>query len=576
MESEGPELSLRAIVMLEALPLLTFVLVAAALVLIVILLRNRPDFSPFDVRLTIVKENQDRLERGLRDEIARNREESAGEGRALRQEVARSITALGDSIARQAAEMNAGQRSLREEVSKSLTAVGDSVSQDLTEMHAAERALREEMGTSLSASLRLVSDSVAQQISEMNQNQRALREEISASLAREAAEVATAHRALREEIAASLLRQAAEMNTVQRSLREEVSNSLKAVGDSLVLQMSETTATQAAQISNLSASVDARLKSLQEENSVKLDQMRQTVDEKLQGTLEKRLGESFRLVSDRLEQVYRGLGEMQTLATGVGDLKKVLSNVKTRGTWGEVQLGNLLEQVLTPDQYAQNVATTGTKERVEFAIRLPGRDDSESVVWLPVDAKFPQEDYQRLMEASEQADAEAVEIAVRQLELRVKACARDISQKYLQPPQTTDFGILYLPTEGLYAEVLRRPGMADALQREFRVVVAGPMTLTALLNSLQMGFRTLAIQQRSSEVWKVLGAVKTEFQRYGEVLEKVQKKLEEASKTVETAAVRTRAIRRKLRDVEALPEAAGQAVLTAGDADEELEQLVES
>lgn len=299
--------------------------------------------------------------------------------------------------------------------------------------------------------------------------------------------------------------------------------------------------------------LDERLRMVQDDNACKLEQIRQTVDEKLQGTLEKRLSESFSLVSERLEQVYKGLGEMQTLAAGVGDLKRVLTNVKTRGTWGEVQLAALLEQVLTVEQYACNVAIRpGSNERVEFAIRLPGRDeaDANATVWLPVDAKFPQEDYLRLVDAADRGDADAVEHAGRQLELRVRGFAKDICEKYVYPPATTDFAMMFLPTEGLYAEVLRRPGLVDDLQREFRVCVAGPSTLHALLNSLQMGFRTLAIRKRSSEVWAVLGAVKTELGKFGGVLEKVQKKLQEASSTIEAAATRTRVIERTLRKVE--------------------------
>ncbi len=303
--------------------------------------------------------------------------------------------------------------------------------------------------------------------------------------------------------------------------------------------------------------IEERLKSLQEENMAKLEQIRHTVDEQLQTALEKRLGESFKLVSDRLDQVHRGLGEMQTLAAGVGDLKKLLSNVRARGTWGEVQLGMLLEQILTPEQYGVNVATTGTAERVEFAIRLPG-GEPEGCVWLPIDAKFPKEDYERLLDAVDRADQAAVEESSRQLEIRARQCAKDIQQKYLAPPATTDFAVMYLPTEGLYAEVLRRPGLIETLQRENHVTVAGPMTLAAILNSLQMGFRTLAIQKRSSEVWEVLGKVKTEFERYAEILEKVQKKLQEAHNTVETGLRRTRGIQRKLKDVQALPAPDGE------------------
>jgi DNA recombination protein RmuC len=301
--------------------------------------------------------------------------------------------------------------------------------------------------------------------------------------------------------------------------------------------------------------VDGQLKGLREDNSAKLEQMRATVDEKLHATLEQRLGESFKQVSERLEQVHKGLGEMQSLATGVGDLKKVLSNVKTRGTFGEIQLGSLLEQILAPEQYATNVATRpGSSERVEFAIKLPGRDPLDrGEVWLPLDAKFPQEDYLRLVEAQEQGNPEAVADAARQLERQVKLMAAAIRDKYLDPPHTTDFGLMFLPTEGLYAEVLRRPGLCEQLQREFRVIVTGPTTLAALLNSLQMGFRTLVIEKRSSEVWKLLGAVKTEFGKFGDILEKTKKKLDEASNSIDTAAVRTRAIERKLRTVEQLP-----------------------
>lgn len=289
-----------------------------------------------------------------------------------------------------------------------------------------------------------------------------------------------------------------------------------------------------------------------EELRVQLAAVRATVDEQLHGTLERRLGESFSLVSERLEQVHKGLGEMQTLAAGVGDLKKVLTNVKVRGTWGEVQLGNLLEQILTPAQYAQNVCTKGEgAERVEFAIKLPGRDRSGAEhVWLPIDAKFPQEDYARLVDAADAGDLAGVEAASKALEVRVRGCAKDIAEKYVAPPATTDFALMFLPTEGLYAEVIRRPGLGDSLQREYRVIVAGPTTLAALLNSLQMGFRTLAIEKRSSEVWTVLGQAKTEFRRYGDVLDRIKNKLQEATSAVDKAAVRTRAIERKLRGVE--------------------------
>ena len=311
----------------------------------------------------------------------------------------------------------------------------------------------------------------------------------------------------------------------------------------------------------LRETLERQLRQLQGDNAAKLEEMRRTVDEKLHATLEQRLGASFKQVSDRLEQVHKGLGEMQALASDVGDLKRVLTNVKTRGTWGEVQLASLLEQLLVPEQYAANVAPVpGSGERVEFAIRLPGRGD-ETPVWLPIDAKFPREDYERLVIAQEKADPVAAEAAARQLEQRLRLEAKTIRTKYISPPDTTDFALMFLPTEGLYAEVVRRPGLMDDLQRTWRVVVAGPSTLAAILSSLQMGFRTLAVEKRSSEVWQLLGAVKTEFGKFGDVLAKTKEQIDRASTTLGTAAVRTRAIERKLRDVESLPDTTSAQLL---------------
>jgi DNA recombination protein RmuC len=348
-------------------------------------------------------------------------------------------------------------------------------------------------------------------------------------------------RALREEIASGIQRFASQTEQRTESLRTAVTQ-----------QLSGSREEARKQLEAIRGVVDQRLLSLQTDNAAKLEQMRQTVDEKLQTTLETRLGESFRLVSERLEQVHKGLGEMQNLASGVGDLKRVLTNVTTRGAWGEVQLENLLAQILAPEQYERDVATTGTAERVEFAIKLPGKD--VDTVWLPVDAKFPMEAYQRLAMAAERGDAEAVEASARELEGVVRACAKTFSAKYLAPPRTTDFGILFLATEGLYAEALRRPGLAESLQADFRVVIAGPTTFAALLNSLQMGFRTLAIQQRSGEVWKLLGDVKSQFGKYSQVLATIRKRLDQATQTVDDAAIRTRAIERQLKNVETADE----------------------
>jgi DNA recombination protein RmuC len=355
--------------------------------------------------------------------------------------------------------------------------------------------------------------------------------------------------------------------------RQELAAALKSSSDSLQQRLAENIRVQKDQLDSFSKqlialarlnedkletmrkTLETQLRSLQEDNTRKLEQMRATVDEKLQSTLDKRLGESFKQVSERLEQVYKGLGEMRTLASGVGDLKRVLTNVKTRGTWGEIRLSHILEQILTPDQYGVNIATKEkSNDRVEYAIKLPGQDaDKEKIVWLPIDSKFPQEDYQRLMDAQEDADKELAEKHIKNLEIRIKAEAKLIKQKYLEPPGTTDFGIMFLPVEGLYAEVLRRPGLCDTLQREHRIVVTGPTTLAALLNSLQMGFRTLAIEKRSSEVWQLLGVVKTEFGKFGDVLAKTKKKLQEAGLTIDQAEIRTRAIARKLREVQEIP-----------------------
>ncbi|HET7234467.1 MAG TPA: DNA recombination protein RmuC [Longimicrobium sp.] len=394
-----------------------------------------------------------------------------------------------------------------------------------------------------------------------------------------------AERAVRDEIA----RSREEAGSAGHQLRAEVGAGLKVINDTVfqnlgmlstrqneqlaqvmeaLQQMTESSASGARQLreevgatlERLRGTVEGRLDQIRHDNTEKLEQVRQTVDEKLHGVLEQRLGESFSRVSERLELVHRGLGEMQTLASGVGDLKKVLANVKVRGTWGEVQLGNLLRQVLTEDQFATEVMTNEHNgARVEYAIRLPGHDLGP--VWLPIDAKFPLEDYQRLVDAQDAGDVPGIEAASRALEGRIRGCARDICLKYLNPPQTTDFALMFLPTEGLYAEVARRPGLVDAVQRESRVVIAGPITLWAILNSLQMGFRTLAIQQRSSEVWEVLGAVKTEFGKFGDVLAKVQKKLQSATNEMEQAGRRTRAIEKKLCDVQELPAPEAQRLL---------------
>jgi DNA recombination protein RmuC len=387
-------------------------------------------------------------------------------------------------------------------------------------------------------------------------------------------EAEAAARSLREELSAgadrtsqALITQMTSIATVQNNQIDGFSRQLAELTTANERRLMELRETVDAKLGEIRATVETRLDNLQKDNAEKLEKMRATVDEKLHETLEKRLGESFKIVSDRLEQVQKGLGEMQSLAAGVGDLKRVLVNVKARGTWGEVQLGALLEEFLVPGQYEKNVEVKkGSNQRVEFAIRFPGRD-GESQVWLPIDSKFPSEDYDRLVNATERGDPIGVEEAARALEDRIKSDAKTIHQKYIEPPASTDFGILFLPTEGLYAEVHRRPGLPGLLQREYRVLVAGPTNLVALLNSFQMGFRTLAIEKRSSEVWQILGAVKSEFDKFGGVLATTKKQLQAVANSIDDAEVRTRQMARKLKSVEALPGPDAQKLL--GSADEE-------
>jgi DNA recombination protein RmuC len=386
---------------------------------------------------------------------------------------------------------------------------------------------------------------------EMQASAQGTRQELSANLAQNQAAMVQQLESMRQQI-----------QLHAAGGREEQASALKRFADTLNQALATLTESNAQRMLEVRGTLETKIRDLQNDNAKRLEEMRQTVDEKLHATLETRLTESFRHVSERLEKVHQGLGEMQQLAVGVGDLKRVLTNVKTRGTWGEVQLEMLLEQVLTVDQYARNVETVkGTNARVEFAIKLPGVVDDGPPVWLPIDAKFPKEQYERLVEAADHADADGVARAGAELERAVRGEAKTICEKYVSPPQTTDFAILFLPTEGLYAEVMRRPGLSDDLQRTLRVMIAGPSTLSALLNSLQMGFRTLALEKRSSEVWQVLGAVKTEFGKFGDVLAATKDTLERAAKNIEKAEVRSRQMARKLKSVEALPSEAAQLML---------------
>ena len=497
------------------------------------------------------------------------RAESAVGAKQLREEVVATLKAMSETSTKTMGELASVQKGQLDAFSTQLASFAQASGEKLdgvrTESVNGARLLREEVVTTLKS----ISDTMTATLKDLSVAEKAQLESFSgqiASLTKSSgekldgmrAESATGAKQLREEVIVALTG----ITEATTKTMSEISNLQKTQLDAMSAAIAKLAELNEKKLEDVRLTVEGKLQSMQTDNAKQLEQMRQTVDEKLQGTLEKRLGESFKHVSERLELVHKGLGEMQSLATGVGDLKKVLTNVKTRGTWGEVQLGVLLEQVLTPDQYAANVATKGGGERVEYAVKMPGNGtDKDEVLWLPIDAKFPIEDYQRLIDAQERGDIDGVEAAGKQLESRVRACAADISGKYLNPPNTTDFGILFLPIEGLFAEVIRRTGLMEVIQRDSRVVIAGPTTLWSLLSSLQMGFRTLTIQKRSSEVWNLLAAVKTEWTSYGGVLDAVQKKLHAASETLEKARVRSRAVGLKLRDVQELPAAEATALL---------------
>jgi DNA recombination protein RmuC len=475
----------------------------------------------------------ERVDLSLRNEIAQNRSEAAANDSRTRQDVSAQLTSFGDSLQNRLMEIADLLTNQLSNFTKEMSRLTISNDERLERVRACVDQRLQLLRTDNGKWLDQIRD-------ETKSHSHSQRDEIGASL-----------KNLNESLLAGLGRMSENQNAQIQSLSQAIETRFDALRDT----------------------VDGKLKQIQEDNTNKLEEMRTTVDEKLQGTLERRLGESFKQVSERLEQVHQGLGEMQTLATGVGDLKRALTNVKTRGGWGEIQLGALLEDMLSTEQYERNVKPKdGSDAVVEYAIKLPGRGGDANAVWLPIDSKFPIEDYQRLVEAQDKADLDAIDLASKGLEARIKSCAKDIYDKYIDPPRTTDFGIMFLPTEGLYAEVIRRTGLMEMLRRDYGVVVAGPSTFGAFINSLQMGFRTLAIQQRSSEVWELLGAIKTQFGKFGNVLEGIKKKLVHATTGIDAAATRSRAIERRLRDVEALPAAEASLLIGAdvnGDSDHE-------
>ena len=522
------------------------ILLGLNLLLLIVLLLRKPDDhvqreAMESLRNTLedsIDDGNERLERELRRELTET-------ARTSRQEHTQTLGTFQNALVQHAAESARSQAvqldGFAQQLARMERIVQDTLNQRLASLHEGNQQRMNEVRQTLDEQITRLAQGNTQQLEQVRM------------LVGE-----TLHNTLQTRLAenAQMLQQ--QLQGVQGGL----ASMQKQVSDTLTRQLDALSESNARRLQEMRGTLETQMAQLQQTNSTKLDEMRQTVDEKLQSTLHQRLGESFRQVADRLEMVHKGLGEMQTLAQGVGDLKHLLSNVKTRGMFGEAQLGALLEQVFAPDQYAAQVTVhPGARHAVDFAIRLPGKSEDGTPLWLPIDAKFPNEDYERLLSAQQRADAEGAELAARQLEARIRMEAKSISERYVAPPHTTDFAILFLPTEGLYAEVLRRPGLMEALQRDHRITLAGPTTLMAMLNSLQMGFKTLALEKRSSEVWQVLGAVKTEFGKFGDVLAKVKKQTQTVLNTLDEAERRNRAMHRSLRSAEALPEPEAQGIL---------------
>jgi DNA recombination protein RmuC len=555
MQLQPRALGLRKI-MEKTMLILLIVAICLLLLMLIVLLRRANDSKPSDVlnHLDSVEKGLERVERNMREEIASNRQQAAQDARSHRDEITTAFKNFNDSTFKVINETAGSQKrdlidigeTLRGQVSDLATVVGEQLRVVPIQLTGLTKSNEEKLDSLRSTVDRQLHQLQTDNASRLDQIREASRDD---------------SRCQREEISVSL-----------RNFSETLFQGLADLSDSQRKQSQSLTESLDTGFSAVRGTIDTKLKEIQDNNSLKLDEMRLTVDEKLHGTLEKRLGEAFGLVTGQLEQVHKGLGEMQTLATGVGDLKRALTNVKTRGGWSEVQLGALMEDMLSPTQYDRNFKPNeGMDTVVEYAIKFPNRDGSGEPVWLPIDSKFPIEDYNRLVDAQEKTDLDAINAATKGLETRIKGCAKDICDKYLNPPRTTDFGMMFLPTEGLYAEVIRRASLVEMVRRDYNVTIVGPSTFAAFVSSLQMGFRTLAIQERSSEVWKLLGAVKTQFGKFGAVLEGVKKKLEQATNTMDDAAVRTRAIERKLRDVEELPATEALVLLGETDLDEEAE-----
>ena len=534
------------------------------LVVILVLIRKKPARDPDDWKsdFTIFGNELNKVGPLIRDELSRSREENQRTSRDSREELAKSLAALEKTNEEKFEKLilanAASLKDFREELTTSLKTQGDAAAQAAKDSRGQLAESLKSFGETFAQNVKDLNDLLRQKFADLANKQDLVNKDTESNLEKIRGTMELQLEKNRQAVEDNLnkIRETVELKLEQNRIAME--RNLDKIREAVEVKLEKNRVTVEGNLDKMRDTVETKLGTLQEENNKKLEEMRNTVDEKLQSSVEKRFNESFKLISDRLEQVHKGLGEMQSLASGVVDLKKIMGNVKTRGSLGEIQLGAILEEVFSPEQYERNVAVKeGSQERVEFAIKLPGRNEDNRPLLLPIDSKFPIEDYQRLVDAYENIanlDGKIVEGFAKQFENAVRKCAKDIREKYVNPPSTTDFAILFVPTEGLYAEILRLKGLFEGVRRDHRVTIVGPTNLVAFLNSLQMGFRTLAIEKRSSEVWSILGAVKTEFSKFGVVLERTKKKLMEATNTIDQAGVRTRAIERQLRKVEELPQ----------------------
>lgn len=508
-----------------------------------------------------------KFEPAIREEASRTRDENQASFKTNREELSNSFKMLSDTLSSTVKNLSEVQKSQFETFSTQLSELVKSSDEKTKSLQEQLEKSSKESRMEQSNSIKILGETLSNTVKDLSEVQKSQLEVFSNQMSNLVKTFDEKTKVLNEQLERSSKESRIEQSNSLKSFEDKFSQNVKEFNDlqkqkfdDLIIRQDQVKKDTEGKLKEIRETVETKLTSLSEDNSKKLEEMRKTVDEKLHETVEKRFNESFKMISDRLDQVHKGLGEMQTLATGVGDLKKVLTNVKTRGGLGEIQLGAILEQIFSPEQYERNaIVKEGTQERVEYVIHLPGQHEDNRPLLLPIDSKFPNEDYQRLIDAYDSGSD--VELASRQFENSVKKCAKDIRDKYINPPVTTDFAIMFVPTEGLYAEVIRRTGLFESLRKDFKVTVVGPTNLVAFLQSLQMGFRTLAIQKRSSEVWSILGAVKTEFGTFGSILEKTKKKLIEATNTIDRASVRSRAIERQLKTVQELPKQESIALL---------------